>query len=305
LSETINREKGPRPALHMAAGTMRTPPGARVAIVKGQDASRWRDFYHFMLRMPWSVFLLGLLALFLSLNTLFALLYMADPRGFQTGVRSSFWDTFLFSVGTIGSTNYSALAPRSVYADGVYVMQTFINYIYLGFVTSLMYARFSRPFSRVVFSNVAVIAPFDGTPTLMFRAANQRGNSIVDAEARVTLARRQVTSEGIVMRRFQELSLARNHSSLFALSWTVMHVIDETSPLYALTSDMLYDAQMEIVVLLQGTDETLADRIFARHSYTPDDIRWDQRFVDVLSETPSGRRLVDLTRFHDTYPIEP
>jgi len=84
-----------------------------------------------------------------------------------------------------------------------------------------------------------------------------------------------------------------------------MHSIDETSPLYGVTPDTLYDGEMEVVVLLSGTDETIADRIYARHSYTPDDIQWDRRFVDVLSLTPSGRRMVDLTMFHDTITIEP
>src|SRR5262249_5046741 len=149
------------------------------------------------------------------------------------------------------------------------------------------------------------VVPFDGVPTLMFRAANQRGNAILDVEARVTLARRQVTSEGIVMRRFEELNLYRQRSSLFARSWTVVHRIDATSPLYGVTADMLYENEREIVALLSGNDETLADRIYARHSYGPDDILWNRRFVDVLSATPTGRRVVDLHRFHDTDPVEP
>lgn len=279
-------------------------PGKRTAIVRGQDSSRWTDLYHIMLNMPWSVFLLTALAMFLALNSVFSLLYMADVHGIANARRGNFWDTFLFSVGTIASANYSKLAPRSAYTNGVFVFEAFVDYIYLAFLTSIIFARFSRPLSRVVFSNVAVIAPFDGVPTLMFRVANQRGNSILDAEAKVTLARRQTTREGIVMRRFEELKLTRERSSLFALSWTVMHRIDEKSPLSGVTSEGLYGGEMEIVVLLSGIDETLADRIYARHSYTPDDVLWNRRFVDVLSLTPRGRRLVDLNRFHDTYPVE-
>ena len=105
------------------------------------------------------------------------------------------------------------------------------------------------------------------------------------------------------MRRFEELTPVRARTSLFALSWTVMHRIDETSPLYGLDMTSCYDNQIEIIALLSGVDETLADRIYARHAYAPDDILWDRRFVDVLSVRADGQRIVDLTRFHDTVPL--
>jgi inward rectifier potassium channel len=283
---------------------MRTGPRARLAVIKGQDYTRWKDIYHGVLTVPWSTFLLGLAGFFVAVNGIFALLYSADPHGLANARPGNFWDAFLFSVQTIGSVNYSTIVPKSAYAKSVVVAEAFIGIIYLGLVTSLMYARFSRPFARVVFSSVAVIAPFDGVPTLMFRAANQRGNSIVDASATVTLARWQITREGVAMRRFEELRLVRERSSLFALSWTVMHTIDERSPLFGITQEMLLDGEMEIVVLLSGTDETLADRIYARHVYQASTLLWNRHFVDVLSVTEKGRRVVDLTRFHDTDPVE-
>ena len=181
--------------------------------------------------------------------------------------------------------------------------EAFFGILYMATVTGVMFARFSRPYARVLFSKVAVIAPFDGVPTLMFRAANQRGNQIFDASVSVTLARQATTMEGVTMRRFEELKVQRSRSLLFALSWTVMHAIDERSPLYGITSDQLYDMEGEIVILLSGTDDTLADVIYARHSYTPDEILMGHRFVDVLSITPKGRRVVDLNRFHDTVPL--
>jgi inward rectifier potassium channel len=152
----------------------------------------------------------------------------------------------------------------------------------------------------VVFSNVAVVAPFDGVPTLMFRTANQRGEAILDASVVVTLARQHTTVEGVTMRRFQALKLLRSNTALFALSWTVMHPIDQDSPLYGLSPQDMIDRDMEIVVMLNGLDEIVADRIYARHAYWADEIIWNRRFVDVISVMPNGRRLVDLTRFHDT-----
>jgi inward rectifier potassium channel len=283
---------------------VRAKPGAKLAIVRGQDSTRWTDVYHRTLTLPWSLFLLALLGVFIAANIFFAILYAIDPHAVSNARPGNLWDTFLFSVQTITPNEYTIMKPVTPYAHVLAVVETFtVNYAFLGIVAALMFARFSRPFARVVFSRVAIITRFDGVPTLMFRAANQRGNSILDAEATVSLASRKVTLEGIEMRRFEELRLVRSRTSLFALSWTVMHAIDEKSPLYGLTEDNLADNEVEILVMLSGVDDTLADRIYARHSYGSEDIHFDRRFADVLSVTPNGRRVVDLNRFHDTEPI--
>ena len=272
-------------------------------LIRGQDRSRWTDFYHGVLTAPWWTFLLGLAGAFLAINVVFALVYLSDPNGIQHARPGSFWDRFLFSAQTIGSINYSVMVPKSSFTNGMVIVEAFVGFVYLAMMASLMFARLSRPSARIVFSKVAVIAPFDGVPTLMFRAANQRGNQILDAAITVTLAHQAMTSEGIVMRRFQELELVRSRTSLFTLSWTVMHSIDERSPLHDLSSEHLYDRQMELIILMRGTDDTLADMVYVRHAYTPDDIMWNHRFVDVLSVTAQGRRVVDLNHFHDTCPI--
>jgi inward rectifier potassium channel len=255
-----------------------------------------------VLTVPWGVFFVGLLLFFFLINVVFAFFYMADPRGIEHARPGNFWDAFLFSVQTIGSINYSVMVPKTIYANMVVVFEAFFGILNLALITGVVFSRFSRPYARVVFSNVAVVTAFDGIPTLMFRAANQRGNQILDANIVVTFARQEVSREGIAMRRFQELALVRSRSSLFALSWTVMHRIDESSPLYGVSRESLEEGQAELIVLLSGTDETLADIIWARHSYKPHQILWGQRFVDILSTTGRGRRLVDLTRFHQTEP---
>jgi inward rectifier potassium channel len=301
----MSKRKKPEP---LPNGYMRfIAPGQkrRMAVIKGQDYSRWTDFYHAVLTAPWSLFFAGLAAMFITINAVFALAYMSDPQGLANARPGNFWDAFLFSVETICSVSYSTMVPKSIYANVVVVIEAFFGILNLALVTGVMFSRFSRPFARVVFSNVAVIVPFDGVPTLMFRAANQRGNQIMEAEITVSMAHQVTTREGHAMRRFDEMKLIRGRSPLFALSWTVMHRIDETSPLYGATLDTLYDAQVELVIVLSGTDDTLSEKIYARHSYTPDEIRWGHRFVDILSITPTGRRVVDLRRFHDTDPLEP
>jgi len=243
------------------------------------------------------------LVFFVALNFLFALLYLADPAGLANARHGNFWDVFLFSFETIASINYTQFAPQSTYANVIVSIHGFFALLTTALFTGVIFARFSRPFARIVFSRCALVLPFDGKPTLMFRAANQRGNSIVDAEIRLTMAKQQTSREGIVMRRFEDLKPFRQRSSLFALSWTIMHRIDRHSPLFGLTAEQWREQQIEIVVMLSGLDEALADRIYARHSYSADDIVWGHRFVDVLSLNEHGRRVVDLTRFHDTEPL--
>jgi inward rectifier potassium channel len=281
----------------------RLPHGKRMAVVKGQDKGRFMDFYHDILTASWPLFFAQLLAAFIVVNLVFATLYAIDPGGIANARPGSFPDDFFFSVQTLGTLGYGVMAPRTLYANLLVTVESFTGILTIALFTGIIFARFSRPFARVVFSKVAVITPFDGVPTLMFRTANQRGEAIIDASVVVTLARQYTTLEGITMRRFQELKLMRSNSSLFALSCTVMHPIDQDSPLYGLTPEDMDAADMEIVVMLNGLDEILADRIYARHAYWADEIVWNQRFVDVISVTPGGTRMVDLTQFHDTKEI--
>jgi inward rectifier potassium channel len=277
-------------------------PRGRIAVVRGQDGTRYRDLYHQSLMASWPVFILGLLGIFVAINLIFAALYMTDPKGLANAAPGDFWARFIFSVQTMGSIAYTDIVPRSHYVDVIVMIEAFVGILYIGMLTAVMFARLSRPSSRFVFSNVAVILKYHNTPTLMFRAANQRGNQVLDASINVTLARTTTSPEGITMRRFEELALVRSRTSLFALSWTVMHCIDEKSPLYGVTPEIMQEFDMELVVLLSGRDDVLADTIYARHTYSPDCILWDRKFVDVISTTPQGRLIVDLALFHDTEP---
>ncbi|HWA02232.1 MAG TPA: ion channel [Rhizomicrobium sp.] len=302
MSETENFPRKPAPFPTLRPGPLPRRE-QKLAIVKGQDVTRYTDFYHAVLRAPWWLFFLGLAAFFFAVNLGFALLYVSDPRGIEHARPGNFWDAFIFSAQTIGSINYSVMVPVSNFANSIVILESFAGILMIAMFTGIMFARFSRPFARVVFSKVAVITPFDGRPTLMFRTANQRGNQVLDATISVTLARQHMSSEGIAMRRFEELKLVRARTALFSLSWTIMHVIDENSPLHGLCTEDMIDRQMEIIALLSGSDATMAETIYARYSYGPEDIRRGHRFVDVLSLTPRGKRVVDLTRFHDTEPV--
>ena len=283
---------------------LRAPRGKRVALIKGQDSGRFFDFYYGILTSSWPLFMARLAVFFLAVNTVFAFAYSLDPHGIANARPGNLADDFFFSVQTLGTLGYGVMAPRSLYANLVVTAESFSGILIIALFTGIIFARFSRPFARVVFSKVAVVTPFDGVPTLMFRAANQRGNSILDARVAVSLAADYRTLEGVKMRRFQELKLLRASNPLFALSWTVMHPIDEASPLYGLGLAEMIERDMEIVVMLSGMDETISDHIYDRHSYLAEEVLWNRRFVDVVSVAPSGHRMVDLYHFHETIELE-
>jgi inward rectifier potassium channel len=271
---------------------------------KGVSNSHWRDPYHLLLTLPWYK-TLGLIALaYLLANTLFALAYLAGGDGIENARPGHFLDAFFFSVQTMASIGYGAMYPKTVYANFLVTVEALLGLMGLAMATGLMFARFSLPKARVMFSNVAAITPYNNVPTLMFRVANERQNWILEAQVRVTLARSEISKEGETMRRFYDMLLVRSQSPLFALTWTVMHPIDENSPLYGIMPEAMVEDEMEVVVTLTGLDETVSQTIHARHSYVAEEILWNVRFVDILSRTRDGKRIIDYSRFHDVIPLE-
>lgn len=265
---------------------------------KGVSNNPWRDMYHFLHTVSWPKFLGVITAAYILVNALFALAYTVCG-GVENARRGNFFDAFFFSVQTMASIGYGAFYPKSIFANILVTIEALIGLLWIAMATGLMFARFSVAKARVMFSRVAVILPYNGVPTLMFRVANERQNWILEAQVRLTLVRTEISKEGDVMRRFYDLPLVRSYSPLFSLSWTVMHTIDEDSPLYGVTPEVMIDNEMELLATFTGLDETVAQTIHTRHSFIPDEILWNMRFVDILSKTKDGRRSIDYSRFHD------
>lgn len=264
--------------------------------------SYWRDPYHLLLIMPWSIFLTLIVLGFVVANALFALAYLTAGDGIANARPGYFQDAFFFSVQTMASIGYGTMYPYTGYANVLVTVESLVGLMGLAMGTGLMFARFSRPTARVVFSRVAVIGRYDGVPTLMFRTANQRRNQILEAHMQVGLVRDEITSEGEFMRRVYNLKLVRSQNPVFFLTWTVMHQIDENSPLYGITPEMLAATETILVVTLTGIDETVSQAIHARHTYLASDIMSNMRFVDIIIKKSNGQRYIDYRRFHDVVP---
>jgi len=270
--------------------------------VLGLDDSRLTDLYHSLMRASWPALLAGVVLIFIVTNALFAIAYML-VRGVENARPGSFGDAFFFSVQTMATIGYGQMVPTSVTANILVTCEALIGLLALALITGLLFAKFSRPSARVRFSKVAIVSNRDGVPSLQFRMANLRANRILDASARVVFARQETTLEGEEMRRFYDLKLQRDRSSLFIYSWTAIHPITEESPISGVSKEAMEASSAEVIVSVIGLDETFAQTIHARYSYRPRDILWGHRFVDILERGPDGLLSIDYTHFDDVTPI--
>ncbi|MBU6484305.1 MAG: ATP-sensitive inward rectifier potassium channel 10 [Betaproteobacteria bacterium] len=279
---------------------MRVQIGARKYTKIGVTRRGWRDAYHQVLALSWPGFFLLIVLVYLATNVAFAVIYGLQPDG-VANAGHGFLNRLFFSIETLSTVGYGYMYPVSVYAHVVASIEIFIGLLSLALVTGMMFARFSRPQARILFSRVAVVCSFDGAPTLMVRAANERHNTILEADVAMTLVREEITAEGERFYRQHDLPLTRHHSAAFALSWTVMHPITERSPLHGWTRERLDRAHALFAVSITGLDDVLEQSVHARAEYTAGQLLFGRRFVDVIVPADGGT-ILDLTRIHDTEP---
>lgn len=265
--------------------------------------SYWRDPYHLVLTLPWTGVAAFIFVIYLGINVGFALLYMLGGDSVANATPGAFWDYFFFSVQTFASIGYGAMYPQTFYSNTLVTIEAISGLLAIAILAGLAFARFSRSTARVVFSKIAVITPHEGVPTLSFRAANKRRNLILEAQMRAYLFRDEETAEGQHIRRIHDLALVRSQTPGFALTWLVLHPIDQFSPLYGITPEEMIESNCVIQVNLSGIDETVTQVLHDRHSYVPQEILWNHRFVDIVHKTPDGHRVIDYAHFHDSEPL--
>ena len=261
------------------------------------------DLYHSLITWSWLRLFGTMGASYILVISAFALAYMALGDGAIEHARlESFEDAFFFSFQTMATIGYGHMLPKTTAANLVSVLQVMIGLAGTAMSTGLVFAKFARPTARVLFSRVAVVTPFDGQPALLFRVANERANQIVEAQLNVALLLDEVTAEGEHVRRAYDVTLRRDRSLLFSLTWLAVHPIGPGSPLHGLTPARLAAGTATLIVSLTGLDEHLGQMVHARHVYASEEIRFGQRFVDVIEVLPDGSRLIDYRRFHDVIP---
>lgn len=272
--------------------------------------------YHWLLQMRWPAFLLMVGLAYLAINLFFAGLYLLCGEGALVGQATGLGDgprahvarAFFFSVQTFSTVGYGAVLPHGWWANWIMVVQSISGLFGIALATGLVFARFSLPRAKILFSRKAVVGPAATGRAFMFQLTNSRRAELVDLHVRVVLARfddRDV-DRGATFRRFELLRLERDTVSFFPLAWTVVHPIDENSPFAELDSEGLRRQRAEVLVMLSGLDRATSQTVHARTSFDCSEIEWNARFVDLFvnRDPAAGPISIDVDRIHLTEPAD-
>jgi inward rectifier potassium channel len=276
----------------------------RTEFLKINAARRdWRDSYHWVLSLTWPQFALFLVATYLLLNLFFAVFYVFGDGAIADMTPHSFPQAFFFSVETLATVGYGHNYPANMYGHVVVTIEIFIGTIWFAVITGLIFVRFSRPTARILFSKNILIGNHDGRPNVMFRVANLRHTSMVDAQFRLSFSRDEKVREGEEIRRFYSLKVYPEYMPRFPAALTIRHMIDLHSPLHGETAESLAKSDAFFIASVTSVETVMAASIQSQEDYSYDEVRWGVRFVDIYTEVDDAKLEVDYGRIHDTEPV--
>ncbi|MBL0171113.1 MAG: hypothetical protein IPP90_10330 [Gemmatimonadaceae bacterium] len=285
------------------------PDGSFNVVREGLPWSQAGSVYHDALTTTWPKFLAWTAVVYLGINLFFAVCFLVLGPDVLSGagvaaLGGRFWQAFFFSVQTFATIGYGSIIANGVAGNMVVTIEALIGLLAQALITGLLFARFARPTMSLQFSSMALVAPYNTGRALMFRVANKRRNELIEMEAQVSFS---ILEEGIagLGRRYHQLSLERRTVNFFPLAWTLVHPITPESPLWNLTERALEEREVEVMVLMQGTDDTFATRVSTRRSYRSEDIVWGAKFASVFNQTRAdGRVAMDLMKLDLFEPAE-
>ena len=239
------------------------------------------DLYHWLLGITWTQFFVLVFVSYVIVNTLFAIVYYligADTfGGMDVGAGSEkFYQLFFFSAQTLTTVGYGHIYPNSVFTSTVSSIESMLGLMGFALVTGILYGRFSKPKADLQYSNEAVVAPYKDVTGYMFRVANKKQNELIETECQVILA---INNPETAKRDFHFLDLERSKINLLPLTWTVVHPIDDKSPMYGLTETDLKQRDGEFIILIKSITDTYFQTVYSRMSYKSTEIAWNAKFV--------------------------
>lgn len=270
---------------------------------KGLPFFRTTDAYNALITMSWIKFMLLILMAYLLINTLFAWLYVAIGVEYLNGADGNnqldqFFDAFFFSAQTISTVGYGHISPRGMMASSLAAFESMLGLLAFALATGLLYGRFSRPSAKIKYSENMIITPFQEGKALMLRLANYRNNQLVEIEAQLILAINK-NDQGKITRRFFPLELEIKKINLLTLSWTIVHSIDEKSPLNGLNAEDLDQGDAEILVMIKAFDDTFSQTVHSRTSYQNEELIWNAKFNPIIEHNQNGILTLDMLRIND------
>ena len=267
-----------------------------VEIVK-RGVARWdfSDPYHFAIGLSWKEFALAFLAAELCINIVFALLYLASPGCIANARPGSFSDAFFFSIETLATVGYGNMAPATFYGHAVSTIEIVCGLVFTAIMTGLLFVRFSRPRPKILFARQAVVTRRHGSPTLMVQIANGRTALLSNAVARLGVVLLEEDEEG-QRRHLHDLTLSNPALSLFPLTWTVMHEINETSPLAGCEAEHFKERDARLILTLEAYDHVLGAAVHDMRIYAADEVLFGRHYAEAVTLDDQLRPVADLTR---------
>ena len=276
----------------------------QIEFIKINTEREWRDVYQWLLGLTWSRFVIVAVTVCILINLVFAALYALGGECVAGMRPGSFLEAFFFSVQTLATVGYGHLYPQTLYGDVVSTIEIIAGLFFLAVLTGLVFVRFSRPSARIVFSDCLVIAPFNGRLNLMARVANLRNYNMVEAEFRILFNRDEPLVEtGEMFRHFYQLKLNFDRVIAFPAALTLRHTIEKDSPLYGETAESLRNSRALFMISVVGIETVIPASVQTYHDYSASDVKFNRRFVDIYTQTPEGRLMVDYARINETEPV--
>lgn len=267
---------------------------------------KFDDTYTRLTTMSWARFFIIIFIVYFLVNTLFAFAYYMAGIEHLTGAKGitplgQFFDAFFFSTQTISTVGYGHISPQGFVTSTLAALESFLGLLAFALAAGLLYGRFSRPTSKVAFSNIMVISPYQGGYGLMCRLVNLRRNQLIEVEVQMVMSYNEQVDEKIA-RRFFPLLLERDKISILSLNWHVVHPITADSPLYQKTMEELKLAEVEILILLRAFDDTFSQTIHARTSYQDEQIKMDKKFEKMFGPNEEGKIVMDYSKLSEVIP---
>lgn len=254
------------------------------------------DPYHLALTMRFPTFLLFVFGVYALITTVFAALYALAPGSLTNARPGHFSDAFFFSIETLATVGYGEMYPATDYGHIVSSIEIVFGMAFTAIMTGLIFVRFSRPKARMIYSDTIVVTPHNGVPTLMLRIAHGRAGTLTNMTVAIDALMPRITTEGASYRRLESLTLTRATMPMVGLIMTVMHVIDDTSPLVGYDAQKLVDDQIRFVLSVEARDPELAAVVHDLKNYFATDVKFGARFGDAVTPGDDGVLVVDLTR---------
>jgi inward rectifier potassium channel len=255
-----------------------------------------RDPYTIAISVSWREFFILLIVLEIVVNSVFAALYALNPGCIANARPGSLLDAFFFSIQTLATVGYGTMSPATLYGNIVSAIEIVCGLTFTAIITGLIFVRFSKPRPNILFADHAVVARHNGKPTLMVRIANGRDAVLAGATARLAVLKWYISDEGRTYRQAFDLKLVRDNLALFLLTWTLMHEIDESSPLYGIDAEKLNSGEAVVILTIEARDHASSADVFDVKFYGPGKILPGMNYQDAVSHDENGRTHADLRK---------